>query len=344
MERRGILVLVLATLLIGRGSGSPYGEILRVLSGLEHNGKFKGKDDSPSPSPMPVVGGDQSGASLSGVPSKPKQNSGGPPVNLKTPQTGDGGGKGDVPGGNHREGSVGTGTKEDGASDTPGDAQGTAQCGPLENSCTVQSRLMACLRPGNEPSKLYLVVKNEGDNDLSVSIKVPSSVKIDQKELQLPKHQLRQVNISLTTQDNVKIVLDAGHGECILGNNLPEPTWNFFQNIPSYAIRMTPIYGAYILFSTVLIVGGIWTCCKFRRRSSRVDGGVPYQEIEMGLPQSSSATEVVTADGWDQGWDDDWDDKPSTGTSEIRPVRSISANGLTVRTARGEGWDDDWDD
>ncbi|XP_068668355.1 uncharacterized protein [Aristolochia californica] len=339
MERRGILLLVLTTLVMGRGSGSPYGEILRVLSGLEHYENLIRKDDSPSPSPMPSVGGDKSGTSLSGAPSKPKQISGGSPVNPKTTQTRDGGGKFDVPGDNQRGGSVVTakGRKEDGASDTPGDAQGTAHCDSLENSCTVQSRLMACLRPGNGPSKLCLLVKNEGDTDLSVNIRVPPSVKISQKVLQLPKHRLRQVNISLTTQDSVKIVLDAGHGECILHSSLPEPTWNFFQNIPSYATRLTPIYGAYILFLTVLIVGGVWTCYKFGRRSSRADGGVPYQELEMGLPQSSSAFEVGTVDGWDQGWDNDWEDKPSTGTSEIRPVVSVSANGLTARTANREG-------
>ncbi|KAG9455199.1 hypothetical protein H6P81_008103 [Aristolochia fimbriata] len=330
---------------VGRGSGSPYGEIVRVLSGLEHNRKLNGKNDSPSPSPMPVAGGDKSGTSSSRVQSEPKQNSGGS-VDTKPSRGGDGGGGGDVSGGNQEGGQVGTGKgiKDDGASRDPGDNRGTVQCDPLENRCTLESRLMACLRPGNGPSKLYLVVKNEGDDDLSVNIKIPSFVMIDQKVLQLPKHQLRQVNISLTTEDSVKIVLDAGHGVCSLHSSPPESTWDFIQNIPSYATRMTPIYGAYILFSTVMIVGGIWACWKFMRRSSRVDGGIPYQELEMGLPQSSSAIEVDTADGWDQGWDDEWEAKPRSGTSEIRPVSGVSANGLTARTANREGWDDDWDD
>ncbi|KAG6588827.1 hypothetical protein SDJN03_17397, partial [Cucurbita argyrosperma subsp. sororia] len=33
--------------------------------------------------------------------------------------------------------------------------------------------------------------------------------------------------------------------------------------------------------------------------------GILYQELQMELPESSSAVKVETAEGWDQGWDDD---------------------------------------
>ncbi|KAA8517639.1 hypothetical protein F0562_015119 [Nyssa sinensis] len=61
----------------------------------------------------------------------------------------------------------------------------------------------------------------------------------------------------------------------------------------------------------------------FRKRGRQV--GVPYQELEMGLPESASAVNVDTAEGWDQGWDEDNAVKLPGG----RHVGNISANGLT---------------
>ncbi|KAK8619349.1 hypothetical protein V6N13_133311 [Hibiscus sabdariffa] len=53
----------------------------------------------------------------------------------------------------------------------------------------------------------------------------------------------------------------------------------------------------------VLVFGGSWACCMFRKK--RQHDGIPYQELEMGLPESMAATEVETAQRWDQGWDSD---------------------------------------
>ena len=117
---------------------------------------------------------------------------------------------------------------------------------------------------------------------------------------------------------------------------------NFFLNLPSYDKLVTPVNGAYFLIVTVVIFGGSWACCIFRKR--RRHDGIPYQELEMGLPESMAATEVETAEGWDQGWDDDWDENKAVKSPVGRHVSNISANGLTARSSNRDGWENDWDD
>lgn len=138
-----------------------------------------------------------------------------------------------------------------------------------------------------------------------------------------------------------KIVLKAGNGECVLQMG---SEGNFFLRFPSYEKVVTPINGAYFLIVTVLIFGGTWACCLVRKRKQRSGGGVPYQELEMALPESASATDVVTAEGWDQGWDDDWDGDNAVKSPGGHLVGSISANGLTARSSNKDGWEHNWDD
>lgn len=121
----------------------------------------------------------------------------------------------------------------------------------------------------------------------------------------------------------------------------PESEKNAFVYLPSYDNLVTPINGAYFLILSVLVFGGTWACCKFRKR--RWNDGVPYQELEMGVPESVSATNIETAEGWDQGWDDDWDDDNAVKSPAAR-IGSISANGLTSRSPNRDGWEQDWDD
>ncbi|KAK8519386.1 hypothetical protein V6N12_025425 [Hibiscus sabdariffa] len=71
----------------------------------------------------------------------------------------------------------------------------------------------------------------------------------------------------------------------------------------SYDKLLAPLNGAYLLIAAVLVFGGSWACCMFRKK--RQHDGIPYQELEMGLPESMAATEVETAQRWDQGWDSD---------------------------------------
>lgn len=140
-----------------------------------------------------------------------------------------------------------------------------------------------------------------------------------------------------------EIILSAGNGECVLHMDVPASEGNFYVRMPSYSELVTPINGAYFLIGTVMILGCTWVCCKFRSRR-RHEGGIPYQELEMGLPNSVSATEVETADGWDQGWDDDWDDENAVKPPAVHHAGSISVNGLTSWSTNKAGWENDWDD
>lgn len=104
---------------------------------------------------------------------------------------------------------------------------------------------------------------------------------------------------------------------------------------------MTPIYGLYLFFLVALLFGGTWAFCKLRKR--RRQGGVPYQELEMGLPESA-AVNVESAEGWDEDWDDNWDEDNAVMSPGGRHIGSISANGLTSRSSKKDGWEGDWED
>lgn len=151
-----------------------------------------------------------------------------------------------------------------------------------------------------------------------------------------------QINVPLTNDKNYKIILHTGHGECVLPVTPPGEGNSIFI-LPSYDKLLTPVNGAYFLILTVLVFGGTWACCKFRKKSPH--GGVPYQELEMGLPEESvPAINVETAEGWDEGWDDDWDEDNAVKSPGGRHVGSISANGLTSRSSNKDGWENDWND
>ena len=152
------------------------------------------------------------------------------------------------------------------------------------------------------------------------------------------------MNISLPNSGTTKVTLNAGNGDCVLqfGSGTPVTEGNLFMHLPSYEKLLTPVNGAYFLIISVVVLGATWTCCKLGKRKRH--DGVPYQELEMALPESVSATDVETAEGWDQGWDDDWDEDTEAKSSVKRHVGSISANGLTSRSSNKDGWEDNWDD
>ncbi|KAF6143044.1 hypothetical protein GIB67_041112 [Kingdonia uniflora] len=217
------------------------------------------------------------------------------------------------------------------------------KCEPLSNMCTYQNMSMvACLQPsGSGSQELFLLVQNDGENTLKVNVTVPDSVKVSEKELKIPKHKAKKVNVSVNVGESREIVLNAGEGNCVLHTRVQVSESNFFKNLPYYANRMTLIYGAYFLFGIALVIGAGWACCKFGKKGRRVDGKVAYQELEMGTTGVDSAVNVGAADGWDEGWDDDWDEERA-----VKPqVGSVSANGLTSRSSSNrDGWDNNWDD
>ncbi|OMP08430.1 hypothetical protein COLO4_06483 [Corchorus olitorius] len=188
-------------------------------------------------------------------------------------------------------------------------------------------------------SELVVLVQNIGENPLKVSL---SGLSDESKELSVSKHGSEKVNISLTVIKSSKLLLSAGKGDCELLVNPSVSEGNFIFNLPSYDTLVTPVNGAYFLIVTVVIFGGSWACCMCRRR--RRHDGIPYQELEMGLPESMAADEAETAEGWDQGWDDDWDEDKAVKSPAARHVPNISANGLTARSSNRDGWENDWDD
>ncbi|XP_022761397.1 uncharacterized protein LOC111307618 [Durio zibethinus] len=219
---------------------------------------------------------------------------------------------------------------------------GTETCDGVANKCTDGNSLIACIKGfGTGSKELVVLVHNGGEKTLKVNLASPS-VESFRKGLKVPKHGTERINISSTDVKSSELVLSAGNGNCVLHLNPLVSEGNFFLNLPSYDKLVTPVNGAYFLIVTVVIFGGSWACCMFRKR--RRHDGIPYQELEMGLPESMAAAEVETAEGWDQGWDDDWDEDKAVKSPVGRHAANISANGLTARSSNRDGWENDWDD
>lgn len=213
---------------------------------------------------------------------------------------------------------------------------GGESCDEIGRRCQDLKSMTACIKSFDYDSKaLVLLIQNKGDSSLKVDLTNLISGS-NQKVIDIPKHQSKQVKMSVADGGLNEIILNAGNGLCVLHLGAPASQGNFFRWIPSYSKFVTPIYGAYLMLLITLIAGGVFACCWLRKRRGPRD--IPYQELEMSMPESAVATE--TAEGWDEVWDDDWD--------EENAVRSpgghgISANGLTSRNLKKDDWKD-WDD
>ncbi|CAL4908717.1 unnamed protein product [Urochloa decumbens] len=217
------------------------------------------------------------------------------------------------------------------------------------HKCSSGKEFSACL-DFSASVESFIIVQNEGKNDIIVSIKEPSNIKID-KPLHLGKGAFGQMNI---TYIGGNITLSGGKGDCFIhGMQSVErqsvSDWQQqIQMFAAYATRLSPIYGASFFVFTVVLVGIVCACCKFARR--RGNDAVPYQQLEMGAqaPNPSVVDNTTsTTDGWEDGWDDDWDDEEAPARpSDKKPTSSVSANGLSSRsqTNSKDGWDVDWDD
>ncbi|KAK6943371.1 hypothetical protein RJ641_024473 [Dillenia turbinata] len=268
---------------------------------------------SPSPSPPPH----------SPPPPPPPRPPPPPPVGKKEP----GGGK---KSNDQKPG------KQEGTSDKAISPRATETCDGLRH-CTVD-KMVACIRRFEYESKeAILLVQNEGDSTLNVKVTVTSSNA--EKKLDVPKHQSKNISIPVSVSEGVKIVLNAGKEDCELDAS-PISGQDYLQQFLSYAKLVNPIYGVYFLILTAVIVGGACACCKVRKR--RQGDGVPYQELEMGLPESIPTVNVDTAEGWDQVWDDDWDEENAVKSPGARYAGSVSANGLAARSSNRDGWEKDW--
>ncbi|XP_058209338.1 uncharacterized protein LOC131322149 isoform X2 [Rhododendron vialii] len=221
---------------------------------------------------------------------------------------------------------------------------GKETCDGSTNQCSILETLTGCIQRFETGSKdLVLLIQNEGESAVKGNITISTSLgKVMNYEI--PKHQTEGISVSQTIGGNTrtKIILKSGNGECTLQMGPHQSKGDFLQRLPSYYKQLTPIYGAYLLFLIALIVGGTWACCKIRKRKRH--DGVPYQELEMGVPESASAVNLEAAEGWDDGWDDDWDEDKAVRSPGGRHVGSISSSGLTARSANKDGWGNDWDD
>lgn len=216
-------------------------------------------------------------------------------------------------------------------------------CQEATKMCRIGQTLLACIQtPQNGSTELFLVVQNEGEKRVEVNIDIQPPLDGSPQAIKIFKHQSEKIDISSILGKGAEIVLNAGDGSCGLQLDRRVSVENILQQVSLYSKRVTPIYGAYFLFLVALLFGGTWACCKLRKK--RHQDGVPYQELEMGMPESAAAANVVTADGWDQDWDDDWDEENAVKSPGGRTYGNISANGLTSRSSKKDGWENDWDD
>ncbi|CAN6346448.1 unnamed protein product [Urochloa humidicola] len=212
------------------------------------------------------------------------------------------------------------------------------------HKCSIKE-FSACLV--SAPVEPFIIVHNEGKNDIIINIKEPSNIKID-KPLHLGKGAFVQMNITYISGN---ITLNGGNDDCFINGTQPaerKSISEWQQMFAAYATCLNPIYGASFFVLTVVLVGIVCACCKFARRGG--NDAVPYQQLEMGAqaPNPSVVDNTTsTTDGWEDGWDDDWDDEEAPARpSDKKPTSSVSANGLSLRpqTNSKDGWDVDWDD
>ncbi|KAL8517041.1 hypothetical protein ACS0TY_015319 [Phlomoides rotata] len=211
-------------------------------------------------------------------------------------------------------------------------------------SCTDRG-MLACIHTSNASGSkgLFLVVKNEGEITLKVIVQVPNGLINDFPDFEVPKHKTNRLDISSTMGKSTELIVNSGNGKCVLPLVKSVSVENILHQLSFYSKQVTPIYAVYASFVVALLLGGTWACCRFRKRNQQ--DGIPYQELEMGLPESSSAVNLdEEAEGWDDNWDDDWDEDSTVKSPSGQQLRSVSSNGLVSRSSKKDGWENNWDD
>ncbi|KAL3337898.1 hypothetical protein AABB24_030185 [Solanum stoloniferum] len=208
----------------------------------------------------------------------------------------------------------------------PTAAFGSGTCAGVSNKCQDDHiGMTACFFPaGKGHEEPFLFVLNNGDNALTLKVNVSSANKT-YENIQIPRHDFKQINISSKIGGSSSIMLDAGTGRCTI--NIGRSLWQGYFNMPSYTMYVTPTNGAYLLGMTALLIGGIVICCKLRKQDRHVDG-IAYQELEMGQPEPHSSMKLeISSEGWNESWDDDWDDE--------KAVKSLEGNTISIKLANG---------
>ncbi|KAL0310081.1 UNVERIFIED_CONTAM: hypothetical protein Sradi_5950400 [Sesamum radiatum] len=182
--------------------------------------------------------------------------------------------------------------------------------------------------------QLFLVVQNEGESTLKVNVNLPN-LENALPAFEVSKHKNRRMDISSIVGKNSELIVNSGSAKCELHLVNPVSVDNLMRQLSFYSKQVTPIYAVYASSLLVLLLGGTWACCKFRKRSRQE--GIPYQELEMGFPETASAVNLDVAEGWDHDWDDDWDEDTAVKSPIGPQVRNFSADGLTARSAKIDG-------
>ncbi|KAK4396017.1 hypothetical protein Sango_1438300 [Sesamum angolense] len=169
------------------------------------------------------------------------------------------------------------------------------------------------------------------ESTLKVNVNLPN-LENALPAFEVSKHKTRRMDISSIVGKNSELIVNSGSAKCELHLVNPVSVDNLMRQLSFYSKQVTPIYAVCASFLLVLLFGGTWACCKFRKRNRQE--GIPYQELEMGFPETASAVNVDVAEGWDHDWDDDWDEDTAVKSPIGPQVRNFSADGLTARSAK----------
>lgn len=149
-----------------------------------------------------------------------------------------------------------------------------------------------------------------------------------------------QIDVSENIEGSPSIILYTGNGSCTIEMDSKKQKVKY-EPFFGHGTYLSPKYGAY-LFLIALISGGACACCWFLK-SSHVDG-VSYQELEMERPDSHSANNVETTEGWDEGWDDDWDEIKEVKQPNGHQTANVLSDVIASRNSDAEEGRKDWDD
>jgi hypothetical protein len=190
--------------------------------------------------------------------------------------------------------------------------------------------MTACVSyPGTGPKQLQLVVVNDGDSPLKVKVTILPANESHSANgaIDIPKHETKKITIKTDFKGSSSIILNVGPGDCIIQlQDQLEP------NI--YSSYLTPTNCAILLLIFAMIIGVSWVIFKSVKENRHLNG-IPYQELEMGQPESILSSKEEKNIGWDESWDDDWD--------EDNDIKSTIKNLNEKEVESSEGWESDLD-
>ncbi|CAN1300310.1 hypothetical protein LINPERPRIM_LOCUS24539, partial [Linum perenne] len=226
------------------------------------------------------------------------------------------------------------------------------ECDP-SNKCLIEdSKLVACIRvPGNDAPDLSLLIQNNGEVPVSVTILSSDFVHLEKNSIQLQQKEKRKVKVSINGKGRgSSIVLKTGtSSSCSLdirdlidhnsGDNIKDSRGS------TYTISNLPLLLACFAGISMVVASarGLWITISKRRKLSNTSSS-NYQRLDMDLPVSGAGKKTTQSDdGWDNSWGDGWDDDeemPMTPNS-MAVTPSLSSKGLASRSRLGkDGWKD----